>query len=362
MTEGTLDRITGADLLAISGEIDVSVTERTMEFWRREGLLPRPERTGQAGKQPVWTYPHEATEQLRKLLQLRRKTKNPNTLRVALWYQGYDIEITRVRASMLVYLQGLQSALGKQLQKHLPGKTEDDGIPLGAIESVASILARKRGKGVIRAGRQSLNDRTQAVTLLLSLVAKNDSTQDLAAYAPALERMTGLDRGRRRIAGIPAWLDGPPEQITELFQNFANFTHLISVLDSATDEELELARGLGQILLDGLVTSSKIIDAIVGRENSLGIGGLRALEGNPEVAAVWVPLVLSVLQSPDLRKNVESLVKVLQESVVPVGQQVQEIANLAEEERSQRLANLSNLRFGEQLMIRRALSEFTDKS
>jgi hypothetical protein len=263
---------------------------------------------------------------------------------------------------MIAYLQELQSALEKQLQKHLPQKADGEDASLDAIEDVASILARKRGKGVFRAGRQPQNDRTQAMALLISLAMNNDSTQYFAANAPALERMTGLDRGRRRIAGNPAWLDGPSEQINELFGSFANFTHLISVLNSTTDGELETARALGQMLLEGLLTSSKITDVIVGKENALGIGGIRALEGDPEVAGFWIPLVLSILHSPDLRKNVESLVKVLQESVVPVELQMKEIASLTEEERSQRLKNLPNLPFKEQLIIRRALSEFRDKS
>ncbi len=60
----TSDRLQTVQLLALAREVDASVTERTLEFWRHQGLLPRPGRSGQSGKTPLWTYAPEAANQL----------------------------------------------------------------------------------------------------------------------------------------------------------------------------------------------------------------------------------------------------------------------------------------------------------
>ena len=113
----TSDRLQTTQLLALAGETDSLVTERTLEFWRHQGLLPHPERSGQDGKRPVWTYPPETVDQLRALLHLRQQAKDPNVLRAALWYDGYAIETTRVRSSISAYLRQLRDICEKELAK-----------------------------------------------------------------------------------------------------------------------------------------------------------------------------------------------------------------------------------------------------
>ena len=75
-TGSTSSRLTTAQLLAVATELDPSVTARRLEFWRNQGLLPHPERTGQDGTRPIWTYPPQAENELRALLRLREATKN----------------------------------------------------------------------------------------------------------------------------------------------------------------------------------------------------------------------------------------------------------------------------------------------
>jgi DNA-binding transcriptional MerR regulator len=355
------DRIVGDDLLAIAHTFDTKITHRTLEFWRSEGLLPRPMRSGQAGKRPMWTYPVQASQQLRRLLQLRKTISNLDALRVALWCESYDIDITRVRASMTAYLQGLRSTLDRELKKRLPAEASGDD-DLSAIEDLAFTLAKKRGKGRIRSSRQSLHDRTQAIALLLSLSLNNDVAVSFEAYTPALERMTGLDHGRRSIGGNPGWLNAPYEQVNESIKTFGNLRHLVSVLESSPDDELEMARNLCTTLLDGLLTATKITDAYHGKANALGFGGIRASEGNPEILALLIPLLLSLLQSPQQRNNIESLTKFLEETVLPVGKQMKELAMLTAEERSHHLKDLPNRPWRDRLIIQQALYEFLDKS
>lgn len=62
--------------MVLAGELDPAVTERTLEHWRHQGLLPHPKWSGQDGKKPVWTYPAVTVDQLRALLHWRRQTKS----------------------------------------------------------------------------------------------------------------------------------------------------------------------------------------------------------------------------------------------------------------------------------------------
>lgn len=107
--ESTSGRLTTAGLLATAS--DPAITARTLEYWRNQGLLPKAERTGQDGKRPQWTYPPQAADQLRALLRLRAKTRDPDILRAALWFEGYPMDLDRVRASMGAVLREFSSRL-----------------------------------------------------------------------------------------------------------------------------------------------------------------------------------------------------------------------------------------------------------
>ena len=50
----------------------------------------------------------EAVDHLRALLRLWERSKDPNVLRVALWYEGYSIEASEVRRSISTFLRQMQ--------------------------------------------------------------------------------------------------------------------------------------------------------------------------------------------------------------------------------------------------------------
>jgi DNA-binding transcriptional MerR regulator len=341
-------------------ETDQSVTERTLEFWRHQGLLPRPERRGQNGKRPVWDYSPEAAEQLRALLLLRQQTKDPNVLRAALWYDGYQIEIARVRDSMSSYLRLLRETCEKELAKRRPGPADDPKARWQAIQAVAQVLAGKRGKGFPRLGRQALAERSAGIALTLGLLlGEEEAISHLAADAPAAERLIGVDRGRRfRPNGAGPWLDGPPEDGLEGFANTGSLDRLTAVVDSATDGDLRAARDFARTLLGGISAFSRIADALVGRDNASGMAGMRVFDGDPRAALFVVPLVLSILGSPELAQNLGQVLGAIQANVQPVEQQARELAAMSEDERAKRLKNLAQLPFAQQLRIKRLVAEF----
>lgn len=356
----TSERLQIAQLLDLAAETDPSVTERTMEFWRHQGLLPRPHRSGQNGKTPLWTYPPEAANQLRALLRLRHQTKDPNVLRAALWYDGHSIDDARVRSSIIAYLSQMRDSCEKELAKR-SSMADDPEARWQAIRAVAELMAKKRGKGFPRFSRQALSERTDAIALTLGLVLGDEQAmQHLEANAPAVERLIGVERGRRfRPGGAGPWLDGPAEEGLESFAQMGSLPRLIAVVDAATDEQLEVARDLGRTLLGGVSAFSRIADTMVGRDNASGMGGMRMLDGDAHAALFIVPLVLSMLSSSELAQNLGQVLAAIQSNILPLEQHARELASLSDQERAERLKNLAELPFVEQVRIKRLLVEFS---
>jgi hypothetical protein len=349
-----------ADLLEIAVEIEPEVTERTLEFWRYEGLLPAGERTRQEGKRPVWTYPAEASEQLRALLEMRRKTTDPNVLRVVLWYKGYEIPIDRVRSSLGAYWRKVRAEFETQLDRHRPEAASEADARWLAIQKVARTMAGKKGKGFPRLGRQELAERIKGVALVIGVVLDNETAmQRLEADGGAAERLIGLDRARRfRPPGVEPWLDGPAHEGLVGFSNFGSLARLISVTDSATCEELELARNFGRTLSAGISAFSRIADAATGRVNASGVAAITMLEDDPYLALVIPPLIVSILRSPELAKNMMEIIDALQSKILPVEVAARELAGLSPEEQAERLSNLSSLPFVEQARVKRVVASF----
>lgn len=358
----TSPRLRTLDLIEIGRKIEPDLTERTLEYWRNQNLLPSPERSSQEGKRPIWTYPDETTDQLRTLLHLRKESRDPNALRAALWFDGYPVKLTRVRESISTYLIQFQSTFEKELDKLRPQIASESEASWIAIEQIASKLARKRRNGFPRLARQPQAERIQAVALMLGLLLGNPSAmQRLEHDGPFVERLVGLDQGRRvRPEGIGPWLHRPPEEGLEVFAHVGNLSHLIEVMDIASDDELQLARTLCRNLLDGMTAFSKITDVFVGVNNSSGLAAVERLQGNAYIAVVMLPLTVSILRSAALVENLKQVVNSFQATIIPLEQQAKELAVLPEEDRNQRLKNLSKLPFAEQSRIKRLIAKYSE--
>ena len=359
-TGSTSERPQTANLLALAAESDPSVTERTLEFWRHEGLLPRPQRDGQSGKTPVWTYPPETTSQLRELLRLRDHTKDLNVLRAALWFEGYPVDTATARMSISAYLRQLRDVCERELQKRSSG-AEGPEARKQAIRAVAQVLARKRGKAFPRLSRQTLDERTDAIALMLTLIlGEEPGTPELEAHGHAVERLIGVERGRRyRPAGSDPWLAGPPEEGLQGFAAVGSLPRLIAVVDSASEQDLQAARTLASTLLRGISAVSRIADAMVGRDNASGLAGMALLhDGDPQAGLIVVALVLSILSSSKLAANLSEVVDALEGNILPLENRLKALATLPEAEQAERLTHLEQLPFAEKVGIKRLLIEF----
>ncbi len=353
----TSEPLRSTQLIALARDLDPSITERTLEHWRHLGLLPHAMRSGQDGKRPIWTYPAATADQLSALLHLRKLTKDPNALRATLWYNGYSIDTGRVRESISAFLGGLLATLEKELAKNNPRVGSDPDMRWQAIQALAATQARKRGKGVPRFGRQALRERTTAFASMFGLVLDDPTAlKRLELDASTVERLIGVDKARRfRPEGAGPWLDGAPEDGLVAFSQTGGLSRLIAVTEGASEAELEAARDVARLLLGGLTAFARLADAMSGRENTSGLAGLRMLVDEPLSAIVIVPLILSLLASPQIAQNLHGVLEAIGTSIVPVEQRVKALAELSEEERALELENLSNLPFAQQLQINRLI-------
>jgi hypothetical protein len=144
------------------------------------------------------------------------------------------------------------------------------------------------------------------------------------------------------------------------FAQIGSLDRLIAVVDRAGEDELKTARGLGRTLLGGISAFSRIADAMVGRDNASGMAGIRLLDDDPHAAMFVVPLVLSILASSELAENLGQIIAAIQTNVVPVEQMARDLVGLSKEDQAERLSDLSQLPFAEQLKVRRLLIEFED--
>jgi len=356
LSEGT-ERVTTGDLLAAVD--DPAVTARTLEFWRHQGLLPKAQRTGQHGKRPEWTYPAEARDQLGALVQLRTKTKDPDLARVGLFFEGFPIETRLVRASIVAVLETALAAMVKEVDKHRSPGAAGDEANWEALEQIARVLAGKRGANAPpRYGRQRREDRERAMALAIGLVLGDEgSTARLEQDAPHVERMIGLDRGRRPRGGLPPWLDGPAGEGLEAFSHYGSLPALIETMRTATDDELTASRTLARIMLDGITAFTRIADSVAGSDNASGFGAIAVFRGEP-MAAVWLlAFVIAAGRSSTLNEGLRAAVDSLSQHVLPVDARARELAALDPGELQNRLPELERLPFVEQVRIKRLIAQ-----
>jgi hypothetical protein len=360
LTEGTL-RITTAELLGLSN--DPKVTARTIEYWRQEGLLPKAHRTGQHGKRPEWTYPVEAGEQLAALLRLREKTKQPDVLRVALWFEGFSIEPKRVRTSITAVLGRSLEMFAKEIDKRRERAVSSEDSTWAALEQIGRLLARKRGRNTVpRHGRQTREERDRAMTLMLGLAFGHDgAAARLEDDAPHVERMLGLYRARRSRAGMGAWLDGPAGEGLDAFAYLGSLPALIETFETVSDEELAASRVSARIMLDGMAAFAHVADAFAVTENAVGLAAIDLFRDEP-ITAVWMTaFVIAASRSSALSENLRSIVNALSQDLLPVEQRARELAALSAEDLNQQLPELESLPFIEQVRLKRLIAQYRDE-
>lgn len=360
LTESTV-RITTAELLGLAN--DPEITARTLEYWRQESLLPKARRTGQHGKRPEWTYPVEAGEQLAALLRLREKTRQPDVLRVALWFEGFPVEPERVRASITAVLRRSLEMFTKEIDKRRERGASSEDSTWAALEQIGRTLARKRGKNTLpRYGRQTREERDRAMTLMLGLaLGHTAAAARLENDEPHVERMLGLYRARRPRAGMGAWLDGPAGEGLDAFAYLGSLPALIETFETVSDEELAASRISARIMLDGMVAFAHMADAFAVTENAVGLAAIDVFRDEPTTAVWMTAFVIAASRSSALSENLRSIVNAFSQNLLPVEQRARELAALSPEALTQELPELESLPFIEQVRLKRLIVQYREE-
>jgi DNA-binding transcriptional MerR regulator len=353
-TEST-SRVSTVTLLAAVDDPDI--TPRTLEYWRQQDLLPKAERTGQAGRRPEWTYPATTIEQLRELMRLRAHTRQPDVLRVALWFRGFDIDLGGVRKSLVSTLHRFQRQILAEIERRTDPALPAEEAQWAALEQVARTLARKRGAHAPpRFGRQRQEERGRAMTVLLGLVlGLPGAAARLTNDGSLVERLIGLDRARRPKGGMGAWLTSPPGEALDGVVAIGSLPALIAAVEAADAGELMAARDLARTMLSGLVAFSRMADAFALTENAAGLGAWRTVASNP-TAAVWLTaLVVSIRRNKGYSDNLRAIVDAFDQTVLPADTQARSLADLTAEHLKQRLDGLPLL---QQAGIKRLITDY----
>ena len=208
-----------AGLLQAAAHAGSAISDRMLETFRTQGLIPHPRRALYRGRAPVWRYPPGTDRQLAALLRWRQRSKDPDLLKVLLWLDGFAIPVSAVRDALArqlgVMTEIMEREIGRQARRL--GLNPSDDIARGqAIDGLAQTLAAKRGTTPVpRRSRVRVEDRARAVTLMVRMFGLGETIQGTAEDAEIIERVLGLaPNGRRHaIADAGPWLTGSAEDL-----------------------------------------------------------------------------------------------------------------------------------------------------
>src|SRR6266487_5920882 len=211
------DELEGADLFRAAAEAGCEISDRMLESFRTQGLIPRPRRTGYRGRMPVWKYPAGTDRQLGALVRWRQHSKNPDLLKILLWLDCFAFRPSAVRDSLSRQLRSMTETMEQaisQQARRLDLDPADDAARDQAIDALARTLSAMRGATSIpRRSRVPVGDRAHAMALILRMFGLGQVIDGTSAEAATMERVIGVaPNGRRNtIAESAPWLTGPAE-------------------------------------------------------------------------------------------------------------------------------------------------------
>lgn len=219
-------------LIASAARSGHSVSKRMLQRWRGQGLLPLGRRG--PGGPAVWLYPPGSERQLSRLLHWRSRSRHHRGILLALWVEGFPIDLARVREALPRFIDEWEEMARREIMR------AGQGSETVAVAALGAEMARMRSKAPLpRRARMSLAERERAYAYMAaSILASEDELRDRDEDIPALERLLGLRTGRD--GGLSRELGlrdekGEADRLPTPAQAGA-------ALAGAPDEELELAR------------------------------------------------------------------------------------------------------------------------
>jgi hypothetical protein len=225
------DWIDAAGLIGLAAEGGDKISTRSLELWRYRGLLPRGE---QPAGRAAWLYPPVSKNQLLRLLYWRGKTRSLDLILIALWIEGFPIDVANARASLRTFVDAWE----REITRELDGADDVSS----AIEALARKFAGKRGKAALpRVVRMTADERRRACAYALAFAFNaEDEIARRKDDAVLLERMLGFRTGRG--GGLATVM--PLDEDTLRLAGLRPPGQLRDMLDSAADDEFEFVRRL----------------------------------------------------------------------------------------------------------------------
>jgi hypothetical protein len=301
----------GPELIRAAAEAGYTVSERTLEVLRFQGLVPGPVREGNRGRRPVWRYPFGAELQLISLLAWREHTKNPNVLSVLLWLNGFTIAPDTVRKAVSDWLTVTVQTLEREVEAEARRRGLDPVAQRGEVVTfIASGVAGKRGPGAVpRRVRVTAAERSGAVEQMLRLFAFGETVEATEQDAAVVEKVLGVSPGRRqRVNEAGPWLTGPALDLFDAAEVVA-LPKMVETMAQATDAELEAARPFVAGMFRILPLIARMIGAVFG-DNHAGMAGLGQLDDQPDIAVMMVPMFIGMIRA-GWQENLEAVAAAL---------------------------------------------------
>ncbi|MFB8086853.1 hypothetical protein [Streptomyces sp. NPDC055992] len=276
-----------------------TLTERQMEEFRYDGLMPRPVRVGNDGNRPVWLHPPGSDHRLVRLLRWREHTKDKDVLRVVQWVEGFPVALNDVRASATVVMEnlahGLEQIFGAEASRQSLDPVDDKDT---VVDSVAATMAAMRGKNALpRPIRLPAGERATAVAHLLQIFGLGTQPDLAEAEAQTIEKVLGVSPGRRqRVEGAEPWLTGPARALNDA-ADFVSLPRMAEALADATDADWQEARSPAAALFLQLPVFTRALAALTGKANFAGMGGSIEWDSEPLFAVILIAFVLGARQS-----------------------------------------------------------------
>lgn len=267
------------------------VTNRMLQRWRNQGLLPRGHRG--PGGCAVWLYPGGSDYQLRRLLHWRSRSRHHRGVLIALWIEGFPIELAKVRAALPHFIDEWEEMRRREVMRTGGG---DETI---AVAELGAEMARRRSTAPVpHRARMSLVERERAYAYMAASVFGNEEELrrrdlDVSALERLLGLRTGHDGGLSRELGLRNE-DGAADRLPTPAQARA-------AVAAAHDDELELARRGVWVFVNLVPRAVKELLAEEGSKAVDLIDVIDHLVGDPSAdsLALLVPTLLVSLRSRD---------------------------------------------------------------
>ncbi len=274
---------TDRELLAIAANAGYAVTPRQLERWHKQHLLPRKVQEHRPGTRgSIGRYPPGTEAQFLAVCRWRERRRKLYELRFWLWWEGWEVSLDPLRASLLRLLPS--------------GRRSPAADPLDAAEETAATLMRQRRSTVPTAVRRRLRHPADVESALINLLLVpfggtpawgGHGVGNELGDAPVerlLLRVMGLERAATdRVGDIPPWLPqgavAVRNAVAALQQDdLTAIDTLAAAVRAAAADALSRARDDAKLLTEDLPVIAAAAEATYGG-NALGIGGLTVFIG-----------------------------------------------------------------------------------